>query len=83
MANISGREVMRLLRLEGWTEGGRRTHGVFFSKHFPGETIPRSTIVPDKVDPLPEGTLGAILGVEQTGLGKTGLEKLLERHGRK
>ena len=72
---------MRLLELDGWVRGGRRTHGIFYSKTFPGERLPRSTVVPDKSAPLPPSTLGAILSVKQTGLGRTGLQVLLEKYG--
>ena len=81
MANPSGRELMALLTRDGWIEGGRRTHGVFFSKQFLGERIPRSTVIPDKSGPLPDMTLGAILSVKQTALGKNGLNDLIERVG--
>ncbi len=81
MANISGKQLMFLLKKDGWQQGGRRTHAVFFSKRFLNESIPRSTVIPDKSDPLPDGTLGAILGVRQTGLGKPGLQKLIEQFG--
>lgn len=79
--NISGRQIMARLRKDGWQEGGRWTHGVFLHKQFPGERIPRSTLVPDKSDPLPDGTLGAILGVRQTGLSKKGLSDLVKKYG--
>ena len=75
--SISGRELMRLLEKDGWTQGGRRRHGVFYSKQFSGENRPRSTVVPDKSRPLPLSTLGSILGTKQTGLGSTGLRTLL------
>lgn len=32
-------------------------------------------------DDLPAGTLGAILSVKQTGLGKDGLQRLIDRYG--
>ena len=79
--NPSGRELMALLEKDGWDQGGRRTHGVFYSKHFPGECIPRSTVIPDKSDPLPDPTFGAILSVKQTGLGKNGYNELKENYG--
>jgi predicted RNA binding protein YcfA (HicA-like mRNA interferase family) len=77
--SISGRELMRLLEQDGWTRGGRRTHGVFYSKQFPGESRPRSTVVPDKATPLPPSTLGAILSVKQTGIGASGLQALIQQ----
>lgn len=69
--NLSGRELMRLLEHDGWTSGGRRTHGMFYYKQFPGEERPTSTVVPDKSTPLTSSTLGAILSVKQTGLGQS------------
>ena len=72
---------MRLLERDGWMRGGRRRHGVFFSKHFPGEAMPRSTVIPDKARPLNQRVLGAILSVKQTGLGKPGLEALIAGSG--
>ena len=72
---------MRLLELDGWTRGGLRTHGVFFHKLFPGERFPRSTVVPDKSQPLPPTTLGAILSVKQTALGRNGLQELMNLYG--
>ena len=71
---------MRLLELDGWTRGGRRNHGVFYSKQFPNESGPRHTVVPDKSDDLPPTTLGAILSVKQTGLGRAGLQDIIDRN---
>ena len=75
---ISGRQLIRLLERDGWTNGGRRNHGVLFYKQFPGEKRPRSTVIPDKSAPLPNTTLGAILSVKQTGIGRTGLQALID-----
>lgn len=72
---------MALRSKDGRQSGGRRTHGVFYFKRFPNERIPRSTVIPDKSGPLPDPTLGAILSVKQTGLGKSGLMELIERYG--
>ena len=76
--NISGRELMQLLERDGWTNGGRRTHGVFYYKQFPGEARQRSTVVPDKSTPLTTSTLGAILSIKQTGIGRAGLQRLID-----
>lgn len=81
MPTISGRQLASLLRQDGWTEGRRTTHGIFFSKLFPGERIPRTTIIPDKTIPLLRGTLGAILSGKQTGLGREGLAELASKYG--
>ena len=77
--NVTGRELMRLLERDGWVSGGRRNHGIFYSKRFPGELRPRTTLVPDVSTPLRPGTLGKILSVEQTGLGSAGLRALMRR----
>ena len=76
--NISGRELMRLLERDGWTSGGRRTHGILYYKRFPGENLRRSSVIPDKSTPLPDTTLGAILSVKQTGIGRVGLQRLID-----
>ena len=81
MRPVTGRELIRLLELDGWTRAGRRTHGIFLWKRFEGENIARTTVVPDKSQTLPRGTLGAILGIKQTGLGAEGLTRLVELYG--
>lgn len=69
---ITGRQHIRLLVLDGWDEGRRVNHGRSLHKRFPdGRT--RVTLVPD-------GTLGAILGLKQTGLGRNGLAALIREH---
>ena len=77
----TGKQLIALLEKDGWTESGRRTHGVFLYKRFPGEHLPRSTVVPDKNFPLTDRVLGAILSIKQTGIGKDGLSELIRRHG--
>ena len=76
--NISGRELMRLLENYGWIPGRRSRHGIFYHRQFDNESRPRFTVVPDKPDPLPDGTLGAILGPKQTGIGRAGLQALMD-----
>lgn len=78
--NPSGRELMALLEKDGWQRGHRATHGVFYFKRFSGERIPRSTVIPDKSEPLVDRTFGAILSVKQTGLGKSGYNELVEKY---
>lgn len=80
--SLTGKQLAGLLEKDGWQRGGRRNHGIYYHKMFPGESIPRSTVIPDKSDDLPRTTLGAILSVKQTGLGSAGLNELLERYGR-
>ena len=81
MRAVTGHELIRLLELDGWTNAGSRTHGVFLWKKFPGERLRRSTVVPNKSDSLPQRTLGAILSLKQTGLGSEGLRRLIEQFG--
>jgi predicted RNA binding protein YcfA (HicA-like mRNA interferase family) len=77
---ITGRQLIRLLKLDAWEEGRRMNHGRSLHKMFPdGRT--RVTIVPDKQSPLPTGTLAAILGPKQTGIGRDGLAALVREHG--
>lgn len=78
---VSGQRLLRLLERDGWTRRGRSRHGVFIYKQFPGEKYPRTALIPDKADPLPDGTLGAILSVKQTALGRQGLQALIDRYG--
>lgn len=78
---ISGRELLRLLMLDGWRRGNRVTHGIYISRRFSQEPRPRSTVVPDKSSDIPEPTLGGILSVKQLGIGVRGLQELIERYG--
>jgi predicted RNA binding protein YcfA (HicA-like mRNA interferase family) len=75
---LSGPELIKLLKKDGWQERGMATHGIALTKAFPnGRT--RTTIVPVKTRSLPVGTLRAILSEKQTGLGREGLLELLSR----
>jgi len=56
---ISGRQLINLLRKDGWAIGRRAKHGVTLTKSF-GDHI-RVTFVPDTRALLPIGTLMAIL----------------------
>ncbi|MSQ33952.1 MAG: type II toxin-antitoxin system HicA family toxin [Dehalococcoidia bacterium] len=78
---ITGQQLIRLLEGDGWhSRSGRGSH-VVLVKHLPGEGSPRSTVVQDKPDSLPPGTLAAILSVRQTGLGREGLQRLIDTYG--
>lgn len=76
--NISGRYLMCLRELDGWIRDHRANHGILFYKEFPGERRARFTVIPDKLAPLPDTMLGRILSVKQTGIGRTGLQRLIE-----
>lgn len=77
---VTGRQLIRLLKLDGWEEGRRVNHGRSLHKVFPDGTT-RVTVVPDKRSPLPTGTQAAILGPKQTCLGRHGLAALIRQHG--
>jgi predicted RNA binding protein YcfA (HicA-like mRNA interferase family) len=77
---ITGKQLIRLLRLDGWQVARKANHGQSLTKVFPDGTT-RVTVVPDKRSVLPPGTLGAILGPKQTGLGRSGLNRLIDLHG--
>jgi predicted RNA binding protein YcfA (HicA-like mRNA interferase family) len=76
---ISGKQLIKVLTSAGWKVGLRTTHGVSLTKSVSDRTL--VTAIPDTSEALPEGTLGAILGVKQTKLGKRGLLELVNAHG--
>ena len=76
---ITGKQLIRLLEKDGWEVKKRATHGVSLAKRFGDRTI--VTVVPFTRATLPEGTLAAILGPKQTGIGKSGLLELINRFG--
>lgn len=79
---ITGKQLIRLLRLDGWKEGEHKTHGIGFRKSIePGRTL--IAIVPNKRNSLPIGTLAKILSPQQTQLGRAGLLDLISKHGLK
>lgn len=75
---LTGPELIKLLKKDGWEEHGYRTHGLSLKKQFGDKT--RATIIPTSKKSLPSKTLGLILGPKQTGIGRSGLLKLLRRH---
>ena len=77
---ITGRQLMRLLLRDGWFFVRRAPHGRFYAKTLPDGRRIHAT-VPDKRRPIPPGTLSAILGPLQTGLGREGLAALIAQHG--
>jgi predicted RNA binding protein YcfA (HicA-like mRNA interferase family) len=75
---ISGKELIKLLKKDGWEEKETGTHGQSLIKKIDGgRTL--VTIVPTSSRSLPSGTLHDILGMKQTQLGRDGLLKLLGR----
>jgi predicted RNA binding protein YcfA (HicA-like mRNA interferase family) len=75
---LNGFELIKLFKKDGWMEHRRTTHGIALKKRVDDRT--RVTIVPKTRATLPTGTLMAILGEKQTGLGKSGLLRLLNRY---
>lgn len=75
---LTGLELMKLLKKDGWIEHRQATHGIALIKRVKNRI--RVTIVPKSSATLPIGTLMAILGEKQTGLGKKGLLKLLNKY---
>jgi predicted RNA binding protein YcfA (HicA-like mRNA interferase family) len=81
MANlsISGKKLINLAVKDGWVIKRRARHGVALAKKFTDRT--RVTVIPDTRAPLDEGTLAAIVGPKQMGIGKKGLAELIEKYG--
>jgi hypothetical protein len=79
---ISGKQLIRLFRPDDWEQLRRVRHGIAFARTGPDGNR-RVTVIPDKRGPLPAGTLAAILGPRQSGLGRDGLLAMIQRHGLK
>ena len=77
---ISGKDLIKLAVKDGWAIKHRATHGLSLVKKYPDKT--RVTVIPDKKALLPDGTLAAILGPKQMGIGRKGLEALVKKYGR-
>jgi len=76
---ISGKQLIKLLEKDGWIIKGQATHGVSLAKLVGDRTV--VTVVRNTNASLPVGTLGAILGVKQIGIGKSGLLDLVNKYG--
>lgn len=74
---LTGLDLIKLLIKAGWEKGRKAKHGYTLTKRFGNRT--RVTFIPVKKDSLPIGTLMVILGPKQTGLGKKGLLRLLNK----
>ena len=78
---ITGFQLIRLLQLGGWNRGKRGTHGQALYKYIKRMRRTLVTVVPRTRASLPASTLGQILSVKQTQLGRNGLAALIEKHG--
>jgi len=54
---ITGPELIKLLKKDGWEEDGYRTHGMALKKEFKNLGIIRSTVIPTRNESLPKKTL--------------------------
>ena len=72
---ITGRQLIKILKKDGWEIKRKSRHGIALAKKIGDRT--RVTIVPDTTVTLPQGTLNAILGPKQTCLGRQGLQRLI------
>lgn len=77
--SISGKKLINLAVKDGWVIRRKATHGIALAKRFSDRT--RVTVIPDTRAPLDEGTLAAIIGPKQMGIGKKGLAELIEKYG--
>ena len=78
---ISGLQLIKLLEKDGWIIIRKMKHGIRLSKNFPKWKQSLVTTIADKNKPLTEKTLGMILGLKQTQIGKKGLKALIDKHG--
>lgn len=78
-STLSGKRLISLLKKDGWVEGRKAKHGLSMTKRFGDHT--KVTVVPNTRASLDDGTLGAILGVKQTCLGKKRLRALIDKYG--
>lgn len=76
---ITGNQLIRLLEQDGWAYQRDAKHGAAYSKEIDGRNV--VAIIPTKNDSLPDKTLGAILSVKQTGIGRRGLVTLIKKYG--
>jgi predicted RNA binding protein YcfA (HicA-like mRNA interferase family) len=80
---VTGKQLLKLLVADGWEITRRAKHGIVLRKTFSSgtRTTTRITLVKNTKAVIPDGTLGSILGPKQTGLGKAGLRRLMNRYG--
>lgn len=77
---LTGEQLITLLEKDGWVKAGYRTHGVSMQKNVDEQFL--VTIIPIKKNkPIAEKTLGQILSVKQTRIGKAGLKALIDKYG--
>ena len=75
---ITGKQLIALLQKNGWIIRRRARHGLSLSRCIDGTN--KVTVVPYTRAILPAGTLSAILGDKQTGIGRNGLLELIDKY---
>jgi len=77
---VSGDKLIKLLnKKDGWSYGRKANHGRTLTKKVGDRTL--VTFIPETKEPLPSGTLSAILGPKQTNIGHDGLLELINKCG--
>jgi predicted RNA binding protein YcfA (HicA-like mRNA interferase family) len=76
---ITGKQLIALLIKDGWVNHRSSTHGQSIVKKINDRNV--ASTIKDSNEPIPTGTLGAILSVDQTRLGKRGLLLLINKYG--
>lgn len=76
---ITGPQLIKLLKRDGWEEDEKRTHGLSMKKSFPNGIV-RSTVIRTCNESIPKRTLSLILGPKQTNIGWPGLRKLINKY---
>ena len=78
---VTGLQLIELLRRDGWELRGDSRHGAALTKYDHERSQMLWAIVPKRGKPLPKTLLHRILSVKQTGIGRKGLQSLIEKYG--
>ena len=81
LPSLTGRELIQLLKGDGWVEQRHGRHGIVLNKVVDG--LLRTCVVPNKTRDLPSGTLSQILGPKQTGIGRAKLVEMVQARRRR
>lgn len=77
---ITGDQLVTLLEKDGWSNEGKTTHGISMQKLVDGRH--RVVIIPCKKSrSIPTKTLHDMLGMKQSGIGRSGLVDLIDKYG--
>lgn len=76
---VTGKQLVKLLTKDGWEYLRNTRHAVALQKQISGRK--KVVIIPGGRAIIPDGTLGAILGPKQMGIGKKGLLDLINKYG--